>query len=134
MHTSNIVGAPCPRLTEAPCPLWGLMGGNKEQKGCSMPDRQEPWPRPKLNARLVPQSAVVQQFRVRKLRQVTCLQLTETYKFNQSQFSYELYPSQRSQADQCKVCLTESINFKLTQGRYAFPSASISSFPIACPM
>ncbi|KAJ1181237.1 hypothetical protein NDU88_006445 [Pleurodeles waltl] len=46
----NIVGAPCPKLAEAPCPLWGLVRGNREQKGTL--GRQEPRPHHEQNALL----------------------------------------------------------------------------------
>ncbi|KAJ1207384.1 hypothetical protein NDU88_002775 [Pleurodeles waltl] len=57
---SNIEGAPHPRLAEAPWVLWGLVRGNKEQKGLVTCIRQEPQPHIELNAQLAP-------FRVRPL-------------------------------------------------------------------
>ncbi|KAJ1095416.1 hypothetical protein NDU88_000579 [Pleurodeles waltl] len=53
----NIEGALRPKLAETPCPLWGLVRGNREQKGRGMPGSQDLRPRPKPNTQLTPRSA-----------------------------------------------------------------------------
>ncbi|KAJ1171292.1 hypothetical protein NDU88_003155 [Pleurodeles waltl] len=58
---SNIEGALRPRLSEAPCPIWGLVRGNGEQKRRGTPGYQEPRPRPEPNAWLSLRSAAARQ-------------------------------------------------------------------------
>ncbi|KAJ1193149.1 hypothetical protein NDU88_002454 [Pleurodeles waltl] len=50
-----------PKLAEAPCPLWGLVRGDREQKGRGTPDCQEPQPHPELNVQLALRSAAARQ-------------------------------------------------------------------------